>query len=153
MNSSMQSAEWVGMMTTITGIAIVAFILLILFVATAPVRATASVAPWADGELGTAAAYREPADLDEVDQRIKFYRARATAPVIYSPAPLDELMSASTRYVIPPELDLRPAPTSRYAMPIAELVASARYVLPSPVSPARHVESVGRHRAPVLVAA
>ena len=149
----MTSADQIGMLTIITTIAIIAFVFLVLFVATAPVRQTANISPWAPRELGQAAAYREPADPSYVDELI---RVRGIAPVIHNPAPLDELMSDSSRYVIQLErgADQR---ESRYAMPIAELVASARYVLPSvpvsPAGPARHVESVGRHRAPVLVAA
>jgi len=154
------------------GIGVVSILLLVLGSIFWPEtqRGAAAVAAWVSHrddegnlhhELGSYA-YREPADPSYVDELI---RVRGSFPVVHAPDPLPE--DEVLRYVVP-ALVHSPTPQpvdNPYRTTLAELVASVRAVpANAPTSPARHYsptvdtaarhsETVGRHRAPVLVAA
>lgn len=152
-------------------VAVLALLLLAAFMPERYAPAHLRAFPWEshrrdDGslahELGTPATFREPADPSYVDQLV---RVQGRARVFHRPDPvladtwIDELPERS-REVAPVKVE-RP-----YSIPLAELVASARRY--HPATPARHApahasgvvdtagrhaETVGRHRAPVLVGA
>ena len=167
----MTNAQAVQMIAVMFGIGVVAILLLVLGSIFWPEtqRGAAAVSAWISHrdeegrlhhELGDYA-YREPADPSYVDELI---RVRGRFPVIHYPDPLPE--DEVLRYVVPAVH--RPDPQvvdNPYRTTLAELVAAVR-VAPAnaPTSPGRHYsptidtagrhsETVGRHRAPVLVAA
>lgn len=170
MFSGLSTSDTVNLIATVFVIGTVSILALVIIAIVAPERLLASseqmTAAWAPGELGRAATFREPADLDEVDARARWH---ARAAVIYSPAPIrtapahldmaplvgariDELMSVS------PDMFLNSSgartsvnPSSRYyRASVAEFVSDyAPRAISATPAPA------GRHRAaePALVAA
>lgn len=144
-------------------VAVLALLLLAAFMPERYAPAHLRAVPWEshrrdDGslahELGTPAAFREPAEPSYVDTLM---RVQGRAFVLHRP---DPVLAAE-----PEEIERRPNPDSVYHTTLAELVAQTRrYVAPTP-SPAsapthssRTVDTasgttVGRHRAPALVAA
>lgn len=102
-------------------------------------RSSANTSPWADTDW-PATSYPEPANLADVEHRTALNRARGWAPVIHNPAPLPALA--------PPVVVLE----SPYRMPLAELVASTRYLMPA-IAITPEPLRVGRHRLVELIAA
>jgi len=151
------NAQAVQMIAIMFVIGVVVVLLLVLGAVFWPEtqRGAAAVSAWVSHrddegrlrhELGDYA-YREPADPSYVDDLIRVRGVARAIPAVYPPDPLPE-----------PE-------NNPYRTTLAELVASVRPVPASaPTSPARHysptidtaaahVEYVGGHRAPALIAA
>lgn len=148
-------------------VAVLALLLLAAFMPERYAPAHLRAVPWEshrrdDGslahELGTPAAFREPAEPSYVDTLM---RVQGRAFVLHRPDPvLADEPDPLADIPHPPVSSARP-----FSMPLAELVASARrYVTPEPrpASAPAHAAptvdtasgtTVGRHRAPVLVAA
>lgn len=149
--AEMTSAATVGWFAIVLLIGLPAIILLSLW--------TASRWPGYDsqlvyesGSLGAPGAFREPADPSYVDELI---RVRGRASVVHRPDPF-ELAGVDLPVIEHP-----------YKMTLTELVEGARYVIPT-TQAAGHVPhhasgvvdtsrrasaEIGRHRAPILVAA
>ena len=155
MFTDLTSAETLGWFAIIVLISIPVVALLVSWGAFA-LSSTSGQPVFEPGLYGTPAAFREPADPSYVDELLA---VRARMPVVHRPDP------AELAPIDLPSPPVSPAPT--YSIPLAELVASVRYVMPAQQaaarvhshraqgvdSAARHHEYVGRRRAPELVAA
>lgn len=156
----LSTAQQVQSIVVVFVLFVAAFVLLALWSMLVPPRSEQTSPPWGD-TVWPEVSYREVADeRGEEFVPHSLPVARGVAPVLRDPDPLPE--REVLRYVVP----ALPS-TNHYALPLAELVASVRGSLPPanvPVSPARHASglvdtsdrastTVGRHRAPVLIAA
>lgn len=152
----LSTADTVQLVAAVFAIVTVTVFGLILLAILAPERLMATseqmTAPFAPGELGKPAAFREPAEPSYVDALTRA-QGRASAPTAARYATLAELAPEE-----PVSLDDIPhppvSPARPFNMTLAELRDSARYVVPI-ATPNRHTEYVGKRRAPerVLVGA
>jgi hypothetical protein len=162
----MTSAQTLGMFSICVLIGAPVIILLTMWSASRWPGYDREREPHSQSSLGAPAAFREPADLAEVDARARWFARVAVDPFV-APAPLpvatapaldmtplvgariDELFRVSVSSLNSSGRPSSVNPASRYYRPsVGSLVAEVRTA-----TPARHVESVGRHRARELVAA
>lgn len=152
----LSTADTVHLVAAVFAIVTVTVFGLILLAILAPERLMATseqmTAPFAPGEYGQPAAFREPAEPSYVDALTRA-QGRVSMPTAERYASLAELTPEEP--VSLDDIEHPPvSPAKPFSMTLAELRDSARYVVPI-ATPNRQTEYVGRRRAPerVLVGA